>query len=81
MMLPADVRKQLFFAFSPKRAIYNPITGFINTGMELEESVYLLTYKLLSVLPSIKDNVVTDISKEKGLELDKRFDYGNLKIS
>lgn len=79
MMIPAAIRKQLFFAFSPKRAIYNPITGFINTGMELEESVYLLTYKLLSVLPSIKDNVV-DMSKEKGLELDKRFDYGNLKI-
>lgn len=79
MMLPKEIRMQLAFAFSPKKAIYNPITGFINKGIELEESVYLLTYKLLGVLPSIHNsecNINKDDFVKNGLEIDSRFDYG-----
>ncbi len=80
MMLPEEIRAQLAFAFSPKKAIYNPITGFVNKGIELEESVYLLTYKLMGVLPNNDNRVLVDkrFVKENKLMIDNRFDYGKL---
>lgn len=80
MMLPEEIRVQLAFAFSPKKAIYNPITGFVNKGIELEESVYLLTYKLMGVLPNNDNRVLVDkrFVKENKLMIDNRFDYGKL---
>ena len=72
---PESVRRQMYFALNPKNAIYNPITGEVNKGVELQESVYLLTYKLLGVKP-IDNPIVDDIQSVQSLKFDERFDYG-----
>lgn len=74
---PFLIRRQMYFALNPKNAIYNPITGEINKGVELQESVYLLTYKLFSISP-INDPIIQKSNIDiNNLKFDERFDYAD----
>lgn len=55
-MLPPEVRASTFFAFNPKRLILDPITGTINDGFELVESIQFIASKVL-------DDVEKDMGK------------------
>ncbi|MGL5316969.1 MAG: hypothetical protein ACRC92_27165 [Peptostreptococcaceae bacterium] len=41
------IAMNLFYALHPSRGVYNPVTGEINGGYELPESIYFMAYDML----------------------------------
>lgn len=76
LLPPESIRRQILFALSPKKGIYDPITGFVVDSFENPESVYFLTYKLLEAKPKeIDDVLITEDDIPRSYEFDPSIKY------
>lgn len=67
-LLNPEVRQTIFYAFNPKRLIFDPIKGEINSGYELVESFNYVAYELLNDgLDHSNEVLTTDDMKKLGL--------------
>lgn len=76
-LVKKSIRKSLHFALSPKKGFYDPISGFVNGGFELPESVYFICYKALECKPKdkLEEVLLTEDDIPRSYEFDPNLSY------